>query len=192
MIVSVSVMLLIPFGGCSGKNVKQEPSEVSAEADEDVWYKKTSEDSPLPRACTDVVVNISTTPTLKEDYPGMIQDCLDSAVNRLKSTGGFQQVRAGGPDGPFEDNTLLVKGYIPEMRIASTSARFWGGALAGASYINMDVQLVDGKTGEVLREKKLSSTANPLESAWTWGGTDRSIDDDMGRILADYVKAVMP
>jgi len=179
---------MISSNGCSGKNVQQEPSDIS----EGVWYERTAQDTPLPLAYTDVVVNISTTPTFEKDYPGMLAECTQSAVDRLKRAGDFQQVRSYGAEGPFEKNTLLVKGHIPEMRIASSGARIWGGALAGASYINMDVQLIDANTGEVLREKSLSSAANPYAAAWSWGATDRSIDDDMGRILADYIRAVVP
>jgi len=56
--------------------------------------------------------------------------------------------------------------------------------------MNVDVKLIDGQTGEVVRQKHLSSTVNPYAAAWAWGSTDRSLAEDMGRIVADYVRAV--
>jgi len=67
----------------------------------------------------------------------------------------------------------------------------WGAA-AGSSYINVQIKLVDAKTGNVLREKELTSANNPWAAAWTFGGSDRSLPYDMGKIVSAYILAIIP
>jgi len=58
--------------------------------------------------------------------------------------------------------------------------------------MTMEVQLIDAASGEVVRNKSLSSVNNPIAAAWSWGSSDRSIPNDMGIILAEYILTVVP
>jgi hypothetical protein len=78
------------------------------------------------------------------------------------------------------------------MRIVSGAARFWVGAMAGSSDMSMRLTFTDAATGTVTREKLLSTANNPFGAAWTFGGSDRSLPADMGRIIGEYIAAITP
>lgn len=186
IVAIVSCALVVSLAACSGKDVRPDEDPMSPDA----WYERTSEDIPLAQAYRNIVVQYSTTDELQRDYPDMLRRVESSTLDRLRILGGFAGVGTDRSDGQGGEDTLIVQAHIPDMRIVSSAARIWGGVLVGASYMNVDVKLIDGQSGEVMREKHLSSTVNPYAASWAWGSTDRSLDDDMGRIVADYIRAV--
>jgi len=182
------VLLSVSLHACSGKQAAPDAGAI----DEQVWYQRTADDTPLPVPYKNIVFHFTATPEIERDYPESTAECEIAAVSWLNRSGEFSAVRGQDAGEILEGETLLVDVYIPEMRIVSGQARFWLGVTVGSSYMNIDVTLKDAASGEVLREKHLSSTANPFASAYSRGHTDRSIDDDMGRILADYLRTILP
>ena len=83
----------------------------------------------------------------------------------------------------------LAKGATP-LIIASSAARFWGGVLAGRSYVHASVRLVDAASGKVEREQLLRTENSAWGATYTMGSTDSSLPMDMGRIIAGYVLTV--
>jgi hypothetical protein len=93
----------------------------------------------------------------------------------------------------YGSSALLIKIKVIDMRIASFGARFWAGALAGSSYMNMRMQLMDAGTGTLVRDADFNSTNSAWAASWNFGSSDRSLPIDMAEIMADYLdKAVHP
>ena len=148
---------------------------------------------PLERAYENIFFDtFETTETIKKDYPQAVIECQASAISWLNMKNVFSRVEKNKGKAKFDDNTLLVKAQITEMRIVSGSARFWGGAFAGSSNINLKIKLIDASSGNEVREKELSSATNPFAAAWTMGATDKSLPSDMGKILAEYLLVAVP
>jgi len=188
MLSALLMFVVVPYLACSGNNVKQEEAVEDASS---WWYEKTAEDVPLQGNYQSVALLFSTTPQIQTDYPDALYECEESAIDWLEHKRGFQNVRRQKPGEANIENDLLVKVFVPEMRIVSASARFWFGFTVGSSYMNMEVQLIDAASGKVLREKNLSTTANAFASAYSRGATDRSMTEDMGKMLGDYIFAVV-
>jgi hypothetical protein len=129
-------------------------------------------------------------PKLEADYPTAAEEYRGSLLTDLREKKRFKEVEPGetknAPGG------LIVKSKVTSLRIVSGAARFWGGAFAGSSDMSIEVKLVDANTGNVLREKLLSSANNPYAAAWAFGSSDRSLPYDMGKIVSAYILAIIP
>ena len=127
-----------------------------------------------------------------KDYPYASSDCRVGLVVGLQESKRFQVKLVDELPARTEGKTLVVKLTITDMRIASKAARIWAGAMAGSSYVNLKMTLIDGRTGQVIRDKEFSTRNSAFAAAWTSGTTDDSIAKDMGRIIGDYITAVVP
>lgn len=134
----------------------------------------------------------TTTPEIARDYPQAAAELQHSMMTALQMENSFKKVDTIAEGVPAGENTLLVKANITDMRIVGGAARFWGGAMAGSSGLEMDLQLIDGASDRVIRNEKLSSWNNPFGAAWTGGSTDNSLVADMGKISARYIIDAMP
>jgi len=150
-------------------------------------------DPPLSQKYANIIVyDFDTTPEVKNEYPEAARECQVNVITALQIKNEYNSVaphKAGASYGP---GTLLVKAKINEMRQVSTGARIWGGAFAGSSYIKMDVMFVDAATSKEVRKKEMNSATNAWAAAWTSGSSDRSLTADMGKIIAEYILAVVP
>jgi hypothetical protein len=140
-----------------------------------------------------VVYEIETKPELKRDYEQALGECRSTLMTSLLEKNKFDRVEPAKPGATYgEIPTLIVKIYLTDMRIAGSTARFWGGAFAGSSFMNMNMKLVDAATGKVLREEYFNSANNAWAAAFTFGASDRSLPSDMGKIMAEYIAQVVP
>lgn len=127
---------------------------------------------------------------LEADYPTAAEEYRSSLMTDLREKKRFKEVLAD--ESNAGQGGLIVKSKVTSLRIVSGAARFWGGAFAGSSDMSIEVKLVDSKTGNVLREKVLSSANNPYAAAWVFGSSDRSLPYDMGKIVSAYILTVVP
>ncbi len=81
---------------------------------------------------------------------------------------------------------------VVDMRIAGAQARFWGGAFAGNSYMDILLELRDADSKEVIHKKILSTTNNAMAAAWTFGSSDRSLPSDLGTLIGEYIFRIVP
>ncbi|WP_320044504.1 hypothetical protein [uncultured Desulfobacter sp.] len=140
-----------------------------------------------------IVYELETTPELKKDYEQDLKDCQSTLISSLLKRNKYKRVDAANSNETYENPALLVKIKVSDMRIADFGARFWGGALAGNSYMYMRMKLMDATTGELVREEDFNSVNNSFAAAWNFGASDRSLPTDMAEIIADYLdKAVQP
>lgn len=125
------------------------------------------------------------------DYPTAVSECEASAMAAVISKKLFAAV-GNGNAGANDKDTLLVKGAVVNMRIVSGAARFWFGAMAGGSDMSVQLTFTDAATGNVVREKLLSTANSGFGAAWSMGSSDRSLPADMGRIIGEYIAAITP
>ena len=89
--------------------------------------------------------------------------------------------------GPRTAGTLVIQPKLQSLRIVSGGARFMIGGLSGDSVIDMNLELVDGKTGTVIANPRISRTASGIGGAWTVGGTDRNLLNYIVEIAHQYL-----
>ena len=121
-------------------------------------------------------------PEFSKDYPDAAKTIQQSMMTALQQEKCFKKVDTIVEGTSTGDKTLLIKTNITNMRIVSNSARIWGGAFAGSSGVEMDLQLIDGTTKKVVRNEKMSSWNNAFGAAWSFGSSDHSLLDDMGKV----------
>lgn len=72
------------------------------------------------------------------------------------------------------------------LRIVSGGARFWAGALAGGSYIDIDLRLIDGSTNNVIAKPRITKNAGAMTGGWSIGQSDKNLHDYIAHIVHEY------
>ena len=89
--------------------------------------------------------------------------------------------------GSGRTGTLIVQPEIVSLRIVNGGARFWAGALVGNSHIDLDLALIDGKTGAVIEKARIRKEASAMVGAWSIGKSDDNLHDYMAHIVHRYL-----
>ncbi len=125
-----------------------------------------------------------------------IMQCEETAILSLKSKNIFKRVEKFKEgvkekiDGnPYEEPSLIVESELTFLRIVSTSARLWGGVFTGRSTMKIKVYLKDASDGKIIAQEELVGAPNAYGSAYSFGGSDRTLPQNMGYLLADYILA---
>ena len=159
---------------------------------DDADIEKVKATPPLTVSFDNLVFNpFETTDLIKRDYANELRQFETSMIDHLKLKNVFKNVSKKA-DGEYPGKTVNIEGKILDMRIASGSARFWGGALAGTSFMNIYIKLTDASTEEIIHQKILTTQGNPMAAAWTFGSTDRSLPYDMGKVVGEYLFTIIP
>ncbi len=178
------VSVTVAFSACGGDRAGNVKAEEKEAAEEKI--------APLEHRYSKLVFQRMTADSqITTDYPTALSECESAAMAAVISKNLFGVVEKE-KDGVKYNDALLVKGSVVNMRIVSGAARFWVGAMAGSSDMSVKLAFTDAATGTVVREKLLSSSNNPWGAAWTFGGSDRSLPADMGRIIGEYIAAITP
>jgi curli biogenesis system outer membrane secretion channel CsgG len=83
--------------------------------------------------------------------------------------------------------TLSIETELTGLRIISGGARFWAGAFAGDSFIDMDLRLIDTGTGEEIADVRIQRNAGAMGGAWSIGKSDQNLDEYIVSIVYDYL-----
>lgn len=140
-----------------------------------------------------IVLNpIQMGPQMATDYPDVASQFQISMFSHLQNKKAYKYVTLRDADNqPHKANTLIAEVKVIDMRIVSTGARIWAGALAGSSYMDVYLKLTDAASKKVIHEKVIATRNNAFASAWAMG-SENSLPMDMGKILGEYVHAVAP
>ena len=120
---------------------------------------------------------------LKMFYAALLNDLRTKRIFK-KVLDGTTPAQAG--------KTVIVSGKIIDMRIASSTARIWGGALAGSSFMDVYIKMTDAATQKTIKEKVIATHNNAFGAAWSGGSSDKTMPVDMGQIVGAYLSAVIP
>jgi hypothetical protein len=88
---------------------------------------------------------------------------------------------------PTSSGTLVIKPKLQSLYIVSAGARFWVGGMAGDSKIDMDLILVEEKTGNKVGAARIEETASGMKGGWTVGATDKALPDLIVDITYQYL-----
>ena len=64
-------------------------------------------------------------------------------------------------------DTLVIEPRLQHLKIVSGGARFWAGAWAGDSYIDLDLVLIIEETGEEIANVRVYRDADSMTGAWS-------------------------
>ncbi len=182
--------VVLTFCACAGG---QKGSATSGAAEsKPATLESVQKAKPLETGFNNVLfAELKTTDTIRKDYSEALKEFEQSALLSLQGKNAFARVeRDTGATLPGK--SLRVGMKVADMRIASFGARFWGGALAGNSFMNVELELVDAASGKTLRTETISSSNNAWGAAYGFGASDRSLPSDMGRIVAEYLVTAVP
>ena len=130
--------------------------------------------------------NFTANPDVKAPE-GPLMECRTSDINYLELKSLFKAVEKDSGKS-YDEPTLYVDVNVTSLRIVSGAARFWGGAFAGRSNMNIDVKLIDAD-GNLVVEKELKGAPNAFASTWSFSRTDHSLPQKMGFLLGDFIIA---
>ncbi|MBN2255034.1 MAG: hypothetical protein JW736_04970 [Deltaproteobacteria bacterium] len=130
--------------------------------------------------------NFTANPDIKAPE-GPLMECRNSAVDYLQLKKVYNKVEKDSGM-PYTGSTMYVDVNVTSLRIVGGAARFWAGALAGRSNMNMDVTLMD-KNGTVIAQKELIGAPNAFSSSFTFANADYSLPQKMGFLLGDFILA---
>jgi hypothetical protein len=88
---------------------------------------------------------------------------------------------------PESQGTLVIQPKLQSLVIISAGARFWGGAMAGDSKIDMDLFLIEEETGKKIGVARIDRTASGLKGGWSVGATDQALPDMIVDITYQYL-----
>ncbi len=83
--------------------------------------------------------------------------------------------------------TLLIKPRLHSLKVVSSGARFWIGAMAGDSSIDMNLILVDSKTGNKIASARVHRSASAMSGGWSVGATDKNLLNYIVEIVYEYL-----
>ena len=105
---------------------------------------------------------------------------------RTKLLPRIEEWKADG-NSPRTAGTLVIQPKLRTLRIVSGGARMWVGAWSGESLIDMDLTLIDGKTGTVIANPRISRAASAMGGAWSGGATDKNLLNYIVEIAHQYL-----
>ncbi|MFL0803959.1 MAG: hypothetical protein K6L81_09575 [Agarilytica sp.] len=88
---------------------------------------------------------------------------------------------------PQKKNTLVIKPHIDALRFIGTGARFWGGMLAGSSWILVRLEFSDKVSGKPIAEPELFRVAQ-AGNGFSLARNDYAMVEHMAGDIAQYVQ----
>lgn len=85
------------------------------------------------------------------------------------------------------DGKLGIKVHVDGLRIVSGGNRFWAGAWAGNSFIDIDLQLIDENAGAAIAKVRIRRDADAMTGSWSVGKSDQNLDDYIVSIVHEYL-----
>lgn len=97
----------------------------------------------------------------------------------------LDQWTAAGGEG--RSGTLVIEPHLASLKVVSGGARFWVGAMAGDSTIDMDLFLIDQASGQVLAKPRIARAADAMTGGWSIGQSDENLLDYIAGIAYQYL-----
>lgn len=127
----------------------------------------------------------------KKDYPDARKNCKESIISKLKNKKNYLSV-TDNIEKPIPGKSLFIDMKIIDMRIVTESARALGIYMAGASYMDVLLEIWDADTNQIMHKKHLYTYSNPFGSYWSGGASDRNLPSDFGVLIGEYIFRLVP
>lgn len=83
--------------------------------------------------------------------------------------------------------TLFIEPQLVSLKVVSAGARFWAGAFAGDSSIDMDLLITDQNTGQQIAKPRITRNADAMTGGWSVGKSDQNLFDYIASIAYYYM-----
>lgn len=84
---------------------------------------------------------------------------------------------------------LIVQPELVSIRIVSGGARFWIGAFAGDSNIDLDLKITEKDSGDVIATPRIQRDADAMAGGWSIGKSDDNLHDYIAFITREYFES---
>jgi len=182
---------------CAGQQQKATPTQgeyAKVSSIEGVSLETVQKEPKVVSGYENIVLDpLQISPQFAKDYPETASQFQSSLLQYLREKNVYKHVeeaqalKAKKPKG----KTLIVDVKVVDMRIVNQNTRFWAGAMAGSSHIDLYLKLTDAASRKVIHEKLIATNNNAFASAWAVG-SENSLPTDMGRIIGEYICTVAP
>jgi hypothetical protein len=103
----------------------------------------------------------------KQAYADKLGNMLETKITPL--LGEWRAASDGG------SGTLVIQPDAVKLKVVSGGARFWVGAMAGESKVDMTLRLIDKESGKVIASPRIARSAGSMSGAWSFGATDQNL-----------------
>lgn len=138
-----------------------------------------------------IIRNIASSPQIKTDYPKSAQDCKTHIMAQLKNKKAYKNV-TDNSNKKLPGKSAVVDLKIIDMRITSGAARFWGGAFAGSSFMDVLVEVRNTGSEKVIYKQVLTTSNNAWAASYNGGSSDTSLPADFGTLIGEYLSKLIP
>ncbi len=83
--------------------------------------------------------------------------------------------------------TLAIEPRLASLKIVSGGARFWAGALAGNSSIDLDLILSEKETGQQIASPRIKLEADAVTGGFSIGASDENLKDYIANTAGQYL-----
>lgn len=83
--------------------------------------------------------------------------------------------------------TLVIEPQLAALKIVSGGARFWAGALAGNSAIDLDLLFTEQDSGQQVAKPRIARDADAMTGGWSIGKSDQNLHDYIVSIAHQYL-----
>lgn len=95
---------------------------------------------------------------------------------------------AAAPAGS-RSGTLVIEPQLASLKVVSGGARFWAGAMAGDSNIDLDLLITERETGQVIARPRVARSADAMTGGWSVGQSDENLLDYICAIAYEYLSS---
>jgi hypothetical protein len=124
------------------------------------------------------------------------QEVSEQAAALSKISGNVQQ-KLGDTIAAWQNRnqsgrTLKIEPRITALKFVGGGKRFFAGAMAGSSAVDMHLRLTDAATGEVIADPEFYQRAAATGGAWSIGGTDNGMLVRIATVAQQYLQRNYP
>lgn len=176
----IAALALIALAGCAA-----DPAKVEAVADEEA--QRLAAPSQKLSTFADFRLDPMTFSTAIQNEGGKMEEGREFEGNlSAKIQPLLDQWNAADTGG---QDTLVIKPELVKLKIVSGGARFWAGAFAGDSFIDMNLRLVAEGADQEIANVRVSRDADAMTGGWSVGKSDQNLDEYIVTIVHEYLES---
>ena len=181
-----STLALVFLASCATQSSNRSPEENQAKLEQLKKSPSTWNDAPAEIFSNFthfefIQPKLSASLQVDEKKVASAQEANQVISNRLNPIFSKWQQQSHG------DRTLLIESTYSQYKIVSSGARFFAGAFAGDSNVQIDVTMKDKTTGQIIASPFFFQRANAIGGAWSIGSHDKSIPGRLSVLLEKYL-----
>ncbi|MBU1056977.1 MAG: DUF4410 domain-containing protein [Proteobacteria bacterium] len=138
-----------------------------------------------------IIEKFTSSQQYQNDYPNAVADCKKHIIEQILSKNTFKKV-TDGTNKTHPGKNAVVSLEIINMRIVSGAARIFGGFFTGNSYMDIQLEIRDSDTKEVVHRKVLFASLSSSGESNSIFLYDRDMPSDFGQLIGEYMVKIVP